>query len=132
MTQSLISAFRKTPTAFLVGRLAATTIGCVGLAGLVESPVRAGESIPTPASVADRYCLDCHDADTRKGKLSLDAVDINFPAKNPKVWEKVIRKLRRRQMPPVGKPRPDESNYDVLITHLESSIDRAANMHCSK
>jgi hypothetical protein len=31
------------------------------------------------------------------------------------VWEKVIRKLRTRQMPPVGEPRPDDTAYDAAI-----------------
>jgi hypothetical protein len=42
------------------------------------------------------------------------------------VWEKVVRKLRSRQMPPPGMPRPDEATYDAIVSSLESSLDRAA------
>jgi hypothetical protein len=42
------------------------------------------------------------------------------------VWEKVVRKLRARQMPPVGKERPDEATYDAVVASLERSLDRAA------
>ena len=41
-------------------------------------------------------------------------------------WEKVVRKLRGRMMPPAGLPRPDEATYDALVSHLETSLDRAA------
>ena len=48
------------------------------------------------------------------------------PRENPDVWEKVVRKLRARQMPPVGKERPDDATYDAVIASLETSLDRAA------
>src|SRR5262249_56358495 len=35
-------------------------------------------------------------------------------------------KLRRRMMPPPGRPRPDERTYDLLVSDLEKSLDRAA------
>src|SRR5262249_53746844 len=45
---------------------------------------------------------------------------------NPAVWEKVVRKLRTRAMPPPGRPRPDTPTYNLLITQLETQLDRAA------
>ena len=44
----------------------------------------------------------------------------------PSEWEKVVRKLRTRQMPPIDEPRPDEATYDAVIASLEASLDRAA------
>src|SRR4030095_12858182 len=38
----------------------------------------------------------------------------------------VVRKLRARQMPPIGKERPDEASYDAVVAALEASLDRAA------
>src|SRR5439155_2759965 len=45
---------------------------------------------------------------------------------DPDVWEKVLRKVRARQMPPIAAPRPDEATYDAMIASLEASLDRAA------
>src|SRR5262249_8714213 len=42
------------------------------------------------------------------------------------VWEKVIRKLHGRMMPPQGSPRPDEAAVDAFATSLETAIDRVA------
>ena len=51
-------------------------------------------------------------------------------AQQPEIWEKVVRKLRARQMPPVGrKERPDEATYDATVRLLETSLDRAAVAH---
>jgi len=38
----------------------------------------------------------------------------------------VARKLAARQMPPVGKPRPDEKTYEAFVPALEAALDRAA------
>src|SRR5204863_2723894 len=58
--------------------------------------------------------------------LSLNALDISRPGEHPEVWEKVVRKLRGRMMPPPGRPRPDERGYDALVVYLETSLDGAA------
>src|SRR5215475_6364390 len=54
------------------------------------------------------YCAKCHDAEMKKGDLDLETICAQDPATHPEVWEKVVRKLRVRQMPPADKKRPDE------------------------
>jgi len=56
----------------------------------------------------------------------LDKVDLEKAGEDAAVWEKVVHKLRTRAMPPAGKPRPDASSYNFLITHLETELDRAS------
>src|SRR5262245_38796114 len=80
-------------------------------------------------SLIDEYCLSCHDEDHKKGNLVLETVAAHDVAQHPEVWEKVVRKLRARQMPPVGKPRPDADTYDGVVAYLETSLDRAAKAH---
>ena len=84
-------------------------------------------SQPPHASLVDTYCLECHDEDKQKGELALERVVAHDVARHPAVWEKVVRKLRARQMPPIGKPRPDDASYDAVIASLEASLDRAAS-----
>ena len=60
------------------------------------------------AKVIKEYCYDCHDRDTQKGSLNLEAISSEAIEANSIAWEKVVRKLNSRQMPPVGKPRPAE------------------------
>ena len=80
-------------------------------------------------SLVDEYCLSCHDKDHEKGGLVLETVMAHDVSQNPEVWEKVVRKLRARQMPPIGKDRPDNAMYDSVIASLEASLDRAAAAH---
>src|SRR5229473_2263012 len=76
--------------------------------------------------VVNRYCVSCHNDRLKRGGLALDTVAAHEVGDNPEVWEKVLRKVRARQMPPVGLPRPDEATYEAAIASLETSLDRAA------
>src|SRR5262245_22887524 len=81
---------------------------------------------PRPAPVAahdtfvSRYCASCHNDRLKRGGLTLDAVAAQDVGQHPEVWEKVVRKIRARQMPPVGLPRPDEATYNAEIAMLET------------
>ncbi len=87
-----------------------------------------GSTVPQ-AALVDEYCLSCHDKDHEKGGLVLETVASLDVSQHPDIWEKVVRKLRARLMPPVGKERPDESTYDAVIKSLETSLDRTATAH---
>src|SRR5262249_6961355 len=58
--------------------------------------------------------------------LDKDTVDLARVPDRADIWEKVIRKLHGRMMPPQGMPRPDEDTIDAFAASLETSIDRAA------
>ncbi len=77
-------------------------------------------------SLIDEYCVECHDEDKKRAGLALDTQAVHDVGRHPDVWEKVVRKLRARHMPPVGRPRPDDAAYDALIASLETELDRAA------
>jgi mono/diheme cytochrome c family protein len=82
-----------------------------------------------PASVkavVDQYCASCHGTDVKKAGVNLEAIASDEFGQHPAVWEKVVRKLRGRQMPLGGKPRPDEPVYESVISQLETALDKAA------
>ena len=92
---------------------------------------------PSPESPAlsarsflNQHCVSCHNAKLKSpsGALALDTADIEDVGAHAAVWEKVVRKLHARAMPPPGpaRRRPGEGDYDRLISYLETSLDRAA------
>ena len=88
--------------------------------------------VPGPAAgerqaLVTRYCVSCHNDRARTGGLSLEAMTVADPGAHSAVWEKVVQKLRADLMPPPGRPRPDRATARDLITHLETSLDRAAD-----
>jgi mono/diheme cytochrome c family protein len=80
----------------------------------------------TPAVFVSTYCMDCHNDRLKTAGLSFNALDVQNAGENPEVWEKVVRKLRGRMMPPLGRARPDDSAYNSIVTYLESSLDQSA------
>jgi hypothetical protein len=73
-----------------------------------------------------QHCLKCHNSDDKSGGLTLEVVNPEDVGAHPRIWEKVVRKLGARQMPPAGRPRPDERAYDSVVAALETALDRAA------
>ena len=101
--------------------------GLVTTPGAQHAPSRAGAPADSPHhALVSSYCLTCHNGATKSGDLDLAAINAAPLDQHPDVWEKVARKLRARQMPPVGSRRPDESAYVAALTSLDSSLDRLA------
>jgi hypothetical protein len=69
------------------------------------------------------YCVTCHNQRTMVAGLALDTPGLSTIASHPEVWEKVVRKLRTRQMPPQGVRRPDPMTYDAMVGWLEGALD---------
>ena len=79
--------------------------------------------------VLRRYCVGCHNDRTLTAGVTLQSLDldrIGLDAHETEVWERVIRKLSTRSMPPADRPRPDEATYDELTAWLANRIDAAA------
>ena len=76
--------------------------------------------------VVRSYCLECHDDAGREAGLTLESVDLDDVAGHPELFEDIARKLRGRQMPPQGGPRPDAKTYDDFVAYLERRLDDAA------
>jgi mono/diheme cytochrome c family protein len=99
---------------------------------LAQTPARATQPQPTPAAeraVLQKYCIVCHDNETKTANFSLESADINAVGDHPEVWEKVIRKLRAGMMPPPGMARPPLAQYEQLRDWLETEVDRKAAAH---
>jgi len=104
--------------------LLAGSVLCV--ANAQQKPVIHQKPATGVRSVVDRYCAGCHNEKAKQGGLALTAFDPENVEANTEVWEKVVRKLRTRYMPPAGLPRPDEKTYDSVIASLEGALDRAS------
>src|SRR5688572_30441238 len=89
-----------------------------------EVPPKGGRYEVKPA--LDRYCVTCHNAKLKTAGLSLEQVDASRIGLDAEMWEKVARKLRTREMPPSGIPRPDQATYEQLVSTLETALDEAA------
>ena len=77
-------------------------------------------------SMVERFCVDCHNADDNAGNLKLEEFLKTDIRTNSVIWEKVVRKVEGRQMPPLDLPRPEKTGYDALSRYLVTRLDVAA------
>lgn len=91
-----------------------------------QSPVAQADSVSSSDAFINRYCLGCHNDRAKIAGLALNSMDVDSVGENLEVWEKVVRKLAARAMPPAGRPRPDEAEYERFVTRLETSLDTVA------
>jgi len=88
--------------------------------------VAASPAVPAVRANLDRYCLGCHNDRLRTGGLSLASLDPSAVGDHADLWERAVRKLRTREMPPAGFPRPDDSTYRATAEALERALDAEA------
>jgi len=87
----------------------------------LQEPVAASR-----AGLVKQYCLGCHNDRAKTANLSMERLDSANVAGDAGSWEKVLRKLKANEMPPVGLPRPSADALKVFTASLESELDRAA------
>src|SRR5579871_2523521 len=80
-------------------------------------------------STIQLYCFGCHNEGVRAGNLFLDQLSAESVPEHPEIFEKVVRKLRGRQMPPPGMLQPSQQEVDALIAWLESTLDESSKAH---
>jgi hypothetical protein len=116
----------------ILGVLCAAGLGPLTLARPVSAaprPATAGQAQTAASSqhaLIDEYCVRCHNDRRLVAGLSLDDVDPTNVSLDAEIWEKVLRKLQARSMPPVGSQRPDEAAYVNLVASLENGLDQTA------
>jgi mono/diheme cytochrome c family protein len=94
------------------------------LASAVASAGPSTDSAVPDRAVLTKYCSGCHNSKLKTAGVALDAaarVD-----EHPELWEKVVRKLLTRSMPPAGLPRPSETAYNSLLSSIETTLDSAS------
>ena len=100
-----------------------------GLAPRAASVQPGGPATPPGGllkATVDRYCLACHNDRTRTAGLTLAGVGDAPVGEQASVLEKVLHKLLAGEMPPAGRPAPDDGEREQLVAWLESGLDRAA------
>src|SRR3954453_22508307 len=80
-------------------------------------------------STIQTYCFGCHNEFVKAGNLFLNQLNAESVPQQPEIFEKAVRKLRGRQMPPPGTPQPSQQEVDALVGWLESTLDESSKTH---
>ncbi len=75
----------------------------------------------------EQHCIDCHDADAKKGGLDLQALSWRpDDAENFQQWTKVFDKVRHGEMPPRKKERPAAETLKSFLGTLHDEMHRVS------
>jgi mono/diheme cytochrome c family protein len=92
-----------------------------------QTPVQTNASVANSSeqyrTMVTTYCAGCHSSQAKMGGLTLDTLSLDAVGKDAQIWEKAVRKLRGRLMPPPGAKQPDQNEVDRLIGYLETKLD---------
>jgi mono/diheme cytochrome c family protein len=111
-------------------------LACFGIAPLMAqtTPSKTGTTGEADKSRAflNKYCVACHSsraANPVEGPVNLESAKFDDLLGHAETWERVLRKLSVRAMPPPGLPRPSEAEYAGFTSWLAASLDRAWEGH---
>jgi mono/diheme cytochrome c family protein len=123
--------------------LATAVLLCAGVTVLVAqsappakpAPANGAEPAVSRAAEAAKYrtwlnqnCVGCHSNRVKQpadDPVNLEAANVEDVIASAATWERVLRKLAVRAMPPQGSKHPSEPEYGAFTTWLSTSLDRA-------
>ncbi len=107
----------------------APLIAAIGLVAVFTVPSRsqAPAAPDTQLATVKTYCVTCHSDKGKTGGVTFEGMTAASVAKDPELFEKAVRKLRGRVMPPPGAKQPDGKAVDSLVAWLEDSLDKLPN-----
>jgi len=111
------------------GLKACTTAMFILLGGVVFTTSQTPSAPKTPdaaLATVKQYCATCHNDRMKAAGVSFEGLTPDTIGQHPDVFEKAVRKLRGRVMPPPNVRQPDQAAIDSLVAWLEDSLDRAA------
>jgi hypothetical protein len=90
---------------------------------LVVVPLRSEAASQDVHAFLVKNCLECHDAETKKGGLDLSALRLDLASpQNFATWVMVHDRVSAGEMPPKKKARPEPSELAAFTNTLSSSL----------
>ena len=98
------------------------------------APVRTAVTVASPAdapkyqAMLKQYCFACHSSKAPQpgnDPVNLEVASLDNLLPHAETWERVLRKLSVRAMPPQGAPHPPEAEYAAFTSWLSASLDQA-------
>ncbi|WP_236621503.1 DUF1587 domain-containing protein [Rhodopirellula sallentina] len=83
------------------------------------------------AKTLSKYCFDCHDSDTREGRVDLEDLpfDLGSEIQVAQRWQEVLGALNAGDMPPKDSPRLSVDEKTELLADLSEKLVVARQIH---
>lgn len=75
------------------------------------------------AAFLEGHCIECHDADVKKGGLDLTALNMDkLDPASFKPWQRIFERVRDGEMPPKKKPQPETKEKELFLAALKEPL----------
>ncbi|HET9216717.1 MAG TPA: DUF1592 domain-containing protein [Terriglobia bacterium] len=113
-----------------IALIAVIAVGAVITAPSFQSAqtAQAGQnSAATAAQLATikEYCGTCHNDRAKMAGVSFDGLTVASVGEHAEIFEKAVKKVRGRVMPPPNAKQPDAKTSDALVAWMEDTLDKA-------
>lgn len=71
----------------------------------------------------NRTCFGCHNENLKSGNLSIQGLKTSDMIAATPEWEKILRKVRSGEMPPINGPKLTDESRTALLAHVEKELD---------
>lgn len=89
--------------------------------------------VADPGAFFDQHCVECHDADLKKGGLDLTTLQADFAGGGGfATWVKVHDAVAKGEMPPKKKPRPPADEIAAVTAWLDQQLNAADKARLAK
>ncbi|MED5529478.1 MAG: DUF1587 domain-containing protein, partial [Pseudomonadota bacterium] len=109
---------------FVMGVVVVYFLGLSSSQNFAQS--RAANQATEYQEILNQYCVVCHNEGLANAGLVIPELALDSIPAQAETWERILKKLHTRTMPPIEMLRPDEEIYHSLIAFLETAIDSAA------
>ena len=117
---------RSVVVVLLGGAFVASLGGAIAASQTTPAPAPPAANAAAQIATITQYCATCHNDRVKTAGISFEGMTAESIAQHADVFEKAVRKLRGRVMPPPGARQPEAATAESLIAWLETSLDRAA------
>ena len=119
---------RKTSTFVVAAAAAAWIVSLSAQTAPAPAPAAAPASnAAEQLATVKTYCATCHNDRVKTGGVSFDGLTVESIGQHADVFEKAVRKVRGRVMPPPNAKQPPGQASDALVAFLEQTLDKAEN-----
>ena len=115
--------------AFAAAVLTVTVTAVLTASQTTTAPQNAPAAAQSPEAqlaTIKQYCVGCHNDRAKVAGVSFEGITAESIGQRAEVFEKAVRKMRGRVMPPPGARQPQGEATDSLVAWLEGSLDHAA------
>src|SRR4051812_32628376 len=78
------------------------TVAALSCVPLANAQTAVAPQSAESQKLVKQYCIGCHNSKVKTASLSLEGLDLSKVADDAGLWEKVLRKVEAKQMPPMG------------------------------